>query len=116
MNPDVHSDGSNISRVYLSKNIFVSESERVRDLINTLELPLHTGTVEWKLKHLYEACLDVDNVNSDDARLLLDIISELGECTSNQNLSRAHSRTHKNGMVCLNFGLKDRMGSIRTCN
>ncbi|XP_018570152.1 protein gone early [Anoplophora glabripennis] len=54
------------------------ESERVRDLIATLELPVHSGTVEWKLKHLYEACLDVDNVNTDDARPLLDIISELG--------------------------------------
>lgn len=54
------------------------ESERVRNLIATLELPVHSGTVEWKLKHLYEACLDVDNVNTDDARPLLDIISELG--------------------------------------
>ncbi|XP_025829538.1 protein gone early-like isoform X2 [Agrilus planipennis] len=56
----------------------LQEARRVRELVNTLPLPLHTGTVEWKLKYLYEACLDVDSVNADQARPLQNIISELG--------------------------------------
>ncbi|KAG5889676.1 hypothetical protein JTB14_007815 [Gonioctena quinquepunctata] len=61
------------------------EAERVRDRIATLKLPLHTSTVEWKLKHLYEGCMDVDTVNTDVARPLTNIISELGFFTELSN-------------------------------
>ncbi|XP_060534596.1 protein gone early isoform X2 [Cylas formicarius] len=54
------------------------ELERVRDLISTLPVPLHTGTVEWNLKRLYEACLDVDTLNQVEDRPLKTIITELG--------------------------------------
>nr|CAI5857033.1 unnamed protein product [Callosobruchus analis] len=53
------------------------ELEEVRDIIATLELPLHTNTVGWKLRHLYESCMNVDDVNSDSDRPLKAIISEL---------------------------------------
>lgn len=61
------------------------EAERLRDFISTLELPLHTGTVEWKLKHLYESCLDVDTLGIDGARPLSQIISQLGKLRINNN-------------------------------
>ncbi|CAG9770513.1 unnamed protein product [Ceutorhynchus assimilis] len=65
--------------VWNQKEILIQkESERLRNVISTLELPLHTGTVEWKLKHFYEACVDVDSIASDGARPLTNIISELG--------------------------------------
>lgn len=54
------------------------EATRIRDLITTLPLPLHTNTVKWKLKHFYESCVEIDNVNTDEARPLTSIISELG--------------------------------------
>lgn len=55
------------------------ESARIRDLIATLPLPVHTGTLEWKLKHLYESCMEVDNVDADGIRPLQRIITELGK-------------------------------------
>ncbi|KAF5286120.1 hypothetical protein FQA39_LY16403 [Lamprigera yunnana] len=54
------------------------ESARIHDYISTLELPLHLQTVEWKMKYLYEGCLDVDNINVDKETPLVRIISELG--------------------------------------
>ncbi|GLV32218.1 gone early [Carabus blaptoides fortunei] len=54
------------------------ESARIRDLIATLPLPVHTGTLEWKLKHLYESCIEIDNVDADGIRPLQQIITELG--------------------------------------
>nr|XP_023011571.1 protein gone early [Leptinotarsa decemlineata] len=54
------------------------ETERVRDMIATLKLPLRTSTVEWKLKHLYEGCVDVDTLRVEGERPLKDIINELG--------------------------------------
>lgn len=48
-------------------------------MITTLPLPLHTGTIEWKMKHLYDACMEVDIVNADQARPLANIISQLGK-------------------------------------
>ncbi|CAH1170116.1 unnamed protein product [Phaedon cochleariae] len=61
----------------MKQQLVRQEAENVRDLIATLKLPIHTSTVEWKLKHLYEACMDVDNVNVDGARPILDIINDL---------------------------------------
>ncbi|KAB0795870.1 hypothetical protein PPYR_09931 [Photinus pyralis] len=54
------------------------ESVRIHNLISTLELPLHSQTVEWKMKYLYEGCLDMDNINVEKALPLKRIISELG--------------------------------------
>ncbi|XP_048525943.1 protein gone early isoform X2 [Dendroctonus ponderosae] len=47
-------------------------------MISTLELPLHAGTINWKLKNFYDACMNLDNVVLDAARPLTNIISELG--------------------------------------
>ncbi|KAL1516794.1 hypothetical protein ABEB36_000651 [Hypothenemus hampei] len=62
----------------LKQLIIQKELERIRTEISTLELPVHIGTVEWKLKHFYEACLDVDTIALDRERPLTNIISELG--------------------------------------
>ncbi|KAF5278076.1 hypothetical protein FQR65_LT03592 [Abscondita terminalis] len=61
----------------IHQQVKLEESARVRDYISTLELPLHSQTVEWKMKYLYEGCLDVDNVNVDKETPLLRIISQL---------------------------------------
>lgn len=57
----------------------ITEAIRIREMITTLPLPLHIGTIEWKMKHLYDACMEVDIVNADQARPLANIISQLGE-------------------------------------
>lgn len=57
---------------------FSAESARVRELISTISLPVYPSSVEWKLKHLYESCMEVDNVDADGVRPLLRIITELG--------------------------------------
>ncbi|XP_065160757.1 protein gone early-like isoform X2 [Atheta coriaria] len=54
------------------------EAVRIREMISTLPLPLSRGTIEWKLKYFYDACVDVDAVNADGDRPLKTIISELG--------------------------------------
>lgn len=61
-----------------------SEYENVRNQISTFKLPLKTSTVEWKLKYLYEACTNVDNIEGDKDKPLTNIISELGNATKNQ--------------------------------
>ncbi|XP_066139998.1 protein gone early [Euwallacea fornicatus] len=58
--------------------LVLNELEKIRNVISTLELPLRPGTVTWKMKHFYEACLDVDTIAIDRARPLTTIISELG--------------------------------------
>lgn len=66
--------------IFVRKNHCIfPELERLRDVISTFELPLHTGTIEWKMKHFYEACMDVDTISTDGARLLTNMISELGK-------------------------------------
>ncbi|XP_022917898.2 protein gone early [Onthophagus taurus] len=50
----------------------------VRDLITTLPLPLQLGTLEWKLMHFYESCMDVDTIEIDKHRPLVSMINELG--------------------------------------
>ncbi|CAH1968437.1 unnamed protein product, partial [Acanthoscelides obtectus] len=59
------------------------ELEQVRDIIATLELPLHTNTLGWKLRHLYESCVNVDDVNAERDTPLKNIISELGKLHEN---------------------------------
>lgn len=55
------------------------EAALVRELATTLPHPVHYGTVEWNLKHLYEACTEVNNVDIEGARPLTKIIRNLGE-------------------------------------
>nr|CAH7760415.1 unnamed protein product [Callosobruchus chinensis] len=57
------------------------------------ELPLHTNTVGWKLRHLYESCMNVDDVNSDSDRPINDIISELGKLHVNILLGMKYTKT-----------------------
>lgn len=56
-----------------------SEAARVHELIRTLPPPLHLGTIEWKLTHFFESCMDLDAIEIDADRPLTSIISEFGE-------------------------------------
>ncbi|XP_049819342.1 protein gone early [Aethina tumida] len=62
----------------LKQQLVYKEYENVRNQISTFKLPLKTSTVEWKLKYLYEACMNVDNIEGDKDKPLTNIISELG--------------------------------------
>lgn len=53
------------------------EAAKIGELVNTLPLPVRIGTVDWKLKYFYEACLDVDSTDAEKARSLRQIISDL---------------------------------------
>lgn len=59
------------------ERLVVKESERIRDLIATLKLPVSTGSIEWKMKFFYESCLDVGTFYSNEAPLV-SMITELG--------------------------------------
>jgi hypothetical protein len=49
--------------------------------VNTLPQPLEPDHLHWKLKHFYDSCMDLDNINIEQARQLKYDIRELGELT-----------------------------------
>ncbi|KAK4877532.1 hypothetical protein RN001_010038 [Aquatica leii] len=60
----------------IHEQVKLEEFSRIHDYISTLELPLYSQMVEWKMKYLYEGCLNIDNINVDKATPLVHIISQ----------------------------------------
>ncbi|CAG2068310.1 unnamed protein product [Timema podura] len=56
--------------------------EQLRSLIVTLPHPVKLSSVTWKLKHFYESCMALDNLETDKDQPLHRIINELGEMHS----------------------------------
>nr|CAD7585853.1 unnamed protein product [Timema genevievae] len=52
--------------------------EQLRSLIVTLPHPVKLSSVTWKLKHFYESCMALDNLETDKDQPLHRIINELG--------------------------------------
>nr|CAD7396102.1 unnamed protein product [Timema poppensis] len=52
--------------------------EQLRSLIVTLPHPVKVSSVTWKLKHFYESCMALDNLETDKDQPLHRIINELG--------------------------------------
>ncbi|XP_069683411.1 protein gone early isoform X2 [Periplaneta americana] len=52
--------------------------ESIRSLVTTLPHPTEDSTVEWKLARLYESCMALDTVDSDNKLPLRKIISQMG--------------------------------------
>ncbi|CAG0915793.1 unnamed protein product [Notodromas monacha] len=54
-------------------------TEEYRSIVNTLPQPLEADQLPWKLKHFYDSCMDLDNINIDKASQLLLEIKQFGE-------------------------------------
>nr|CAD7440612.1 unnamed protein product [Timema bartmani] len=54
------------------------DREQLRSLIVTLPHPVKLSSVTWKLKHFYESCMALDNLETDKDQPLHRIINELG--------------------------------------
>ncbi|KAF7270096.1 hypothetical protein GWI33_016897 [Rhynchophorus ferrugineus] len=70
------------------EKLVVKESERIRTLISTLDLPLATSSIEWKLKYLYQSCVEPGVLYRDNAWPLTNIITELGGWYITKNWNR----------------------------
>ncbi|KAF4520934.1 hypothetical protein B566_EDAN008909 [Ephemera danica] len=55
-----------------------SPRQRVRELIGTLPHPTRVSSLPWKVKHFYDSCMALDNVETDKALPLRKIITQLG--------------------------------------
>lgn len=50
----------------------------MRDLVATLPHQLQISSITWKIKHFYDSCMALDNIERDDKSPVQKIITELG--------------------------------------
>jgi hypothetical protein len=56
----------------------LSARQRIRELINTMPHATRVSSVPWKVKHFYESCMSLDNLEADNSQPLRKTITQLG--------------------------------------
>ncbi|XP_065338294.1 endothelin-converting enzyme 1-like [Cloeon dipterum] len=61
-----------------NKQLEFATRQRIRELINTMPHENRITSVSWKVKHFYESCMSLDNLEADKAQPLRKTITQLG--------------------------------------
>ncbi|XP_050523842.1 protein gone early-like [Daktulosphaira vitifoliae] len=59
----------------LKKRIQQDQKIKIRNMVVTLRNVASTNSLNWKMKHFYESCMNLDNIETDEGKPLKTIIS-----------------------------------------
>lgn len=55
--------------------VFSLEKIKIRNMVVTLRNVASSTSLNWKMKHFYESCMNLDNIETDEGKPLKKIIS-----------------------------------------
>jgi len=56
---------------------YFSEKIKIRNMVVTLRNVASSNSLNWKMKHFYESCMNLDNIETDEGKPLKKIISTI---------------------------------------